>query len=192
MKLVVGLGNPGLAYRGTRHNLGFGAVDYYANLKQVNWSTESKFQGKIAEVRLGSQKIILLKPTTFYNLVGQSVRAVADFYHIPPDDILVIHDDMALPIGVLRTRLSGSDAGNNGIKSLINHLGSNFARLRIGSGINITESGNAKPLDNQRDFVLAKITKADQDVFESQLDNITKLIDGFIQDNFAAITIRNN
>jgi len=150
MKLIVGLGNPETKFDATRHNTGFFVLDSIANDQGINWQHKDKFKAHLAE--LPGKKGLLVKPTTYYNLVGESVRALADFYKIPPEDILIVHDELALPFGVIRTREKGSDAGNNGIKSLNTHLGPLTKRLRIGIQNELTEHMDAA------DFVLAKFT----------------------------------
>jgi peptidyl-tRNA hydrolase, PTH1 family len=131
-QLIVGLGNPEPKYDKTRHNIGFEAADLLARVWQLPWQENRRFQGKTAE---GSSpyggKIRLLKPLTYMNRSGQSVRAAIDWYKLSPESVLIIYDDMDLPIGRLRLRLSGSAGGHNGMKSIISHLGSqNFPRFR--------------------------------------------------------------
>jgi peptidyl-tRNA hydrolase, PTH1 family len=135
-QLIVGLGNPGSKYEQTRHNVGFAAVDAMSRAWQISLSENRKFQGIFGEgFAPGSQKIRLLKPLTYMNLSGQSIRAMTDWYKLPPESVLAIYDDMDLPLGKIRLRLSGSAGGHNGMKSAIAHLGTqNFPRLRIGIG----------------------------------------------------------
>ena len=135
-KLIVGLGNPEKKYDKTRHNIGFEVVDYLAESWILSWQKNQKFQGLFAEgISTNGNKIKLLKPLTYMNRSGQSVRAVLDWYKLPIESILVAYDDMDLPIGRIRLRLSGSAGGHNGIKSIISHLGGqNFPRFRIGIG----------------------------------------------------------
>ena len=135
-ELIVGLGNPEQKYDKTRHNIGFEAVNELAKMWQMSFKENKRFQGLFAEgVAPGGQKIRLLKPLTYMNRSGQSVRAVTDWYKVKPKSVLVIYDDMDLPVGRLRMRLSGSAGGHNGMKSIISHLGSqDFPRLRIGIG----------------------------------------------------------
>lgn len=133
MKIVFALGNPGSEYAGTRHNTGFMAIDAFAKSHNVSFAEKTKFHAYIAEVSVSGDKVLLVKPTTFYNNVGISARALIDFYKVTPsEDLLVIHDDLALPFDTIRVRRKGSDAGNNGIKSLNAHIGPEYARLRIG------------------------------------------------------------
>jgi peptidyl-tRNA hydrolase, PTH1 family len=135
-QLIVGLGNPGPKYEGTRHNIGFVAIDALAKVWNINLAENKKFQGWFGEgLAPGNQKMRLLKPTTYMNNSGQSIRAVLDWYKIPPEAVLVVYDDMDLDVGRIRLRLSGSAGGQNGMKSAIAHLGTqNFPRLRIGIG----------------------------------------------------------
>lgn len=142
-ELIVGLGNPEPKYDNTRHNIGFAAVDELAKVWQMPLKENKRFQGLFAEgVTQGGQKVRLLKPLTYMNRSGQSVRAVTDWYKIEPRSVLVIYDDMDLPVGRLRMRLSGSAGGHNGMKSIIAHLSSQkFPRLRIGIGKSEVEKG---------------------------------------------------
>ena len=135
-ELIVGLGNPEPKYYQTRHNIGFDAVDSLADSWGMAWKENKRFQGLIAEgVSPYGNKIRLLKPLTYMNRSGQAVRAVTDWYKITPQSTFVIYDEMDLPLGRLRIRLSGSAGGHNGMKSIISHLNSQeFPRLRIGIG----------------------------------------------------------
>lgn len=147
-QLIVGLGNPGAKYDRTRHNIGFEAIDTLAQVWRINLSENRKFQGIFGEGMVAGQaKIRLLKPTTYMNNSGQAIRAVTDWYKLPPESVLVIYDDMDLPVGKLRLRLSGSAGGQNGMKSAIAHLGTQvFPRLRIGIG-------SAKDSERQGDAI---------------------------------------
>jgi peptidyl-tRNA hydrolase, PTH1 family len=136
LQLIVGLGNPGAKYDKTRHNVGFEVIDLLSRRWNIALSENRKFQGIFGEGRgLAGDKIRLLKPTTYMNLSGQSIRAVTDWFKLPPESVLIIYDDMDLPVGKMRLRQSGSAGGHNGMKSAIAHLGSqNFPRLRLGIG----------------------------------------------------------
>lgn len=135
-QIIVGLGNPGSKYAKTRHNVGFDVVDQLSKRWQISMSEHRRFQGEFGEgFAAPGQKIRLLKPNTYMNRSGQSVRAATDWFKLAPQSVFVIYDDMDLPLGRLRLRLSGSAGGHNGIKSLISHLGTqDFPRLRIGIG----------------------------------------------------------
>ena len=132
--LIVGLGNPGAKYEFTRHNAGFLCVDLYAEKNSFKIDI-IKFKGTLSDVRIKGKRCLFLKPQTFMNLSGESVREVASFYKIPPERIIVIFDDVSLDVGKMRIRRKGTDGGHNGIKSIIYHLGStDFPRIKIGVG----------------------------------------------------------
>jgi PTH1 family peptidyl-tRNA hydrolase len=131
--LVVGLGNPGSQYAGNRHNVGFMAADALADaLRAGPWSR--KFKGKLAEAQAGGERIYLLKPQTYMNLSGESVRAAAQFYKIPPERVIVLYDELDLLPGRLRVKRGGGHGGHNGVKSIDAHLGKDYTRVRIGIG----------------------------------------------------------
>jgi PTH1 family peptidyl-tRNA hydrolase len=133
MKIILAQGNPGPEYAQTRHNIGFMAIDTLAANLEANWTNKPKFQAFFAQSNIGSEKILLIKPTTFYNETGVSARKICDFYKVnPATDLLVVHDDLALPFGTIRVRGQGSDAGNNGIKSINTHVGMDYTRIRVG------------------------------------------------------------
>jgi peptidyl-tRNA hydrolase, PTH1 family len=134
--LLVGLGNPGAKYDRTRHNIGFDLIDLLAKRWQINLCEQRRFQGMVGEgLAVAGQKVRLLKPLTFMNNSGQSIRAVMDWYKLTPQEVFVIYDEKDLPVGRLRLRLNGSAGGHNGMKSAIAHLGTqDFPRLRIGIG----------------------------------------------------------
>lgn len=134
--VIVGLGNPGKAYAKTRHNAGFMALDVLAEkFGTGEWKSMSKFKGDGLEARIGIVPVLLLKPHTFMNLSGESVRALVDFYKLDPtQNILVLCDDIDLPLGTPRLRKSGSAGTHNGLKSIIEHIGEGFPRLRLGIG----------------------------------------------------------
>ncbi|MBM0741355.1 aminoacyl-tRNA hydrolase [Phormidium sp. CLA17] len=147
-QVIVGLGNPGAKYDRTRHNIGFEVVDLLAKWWQISLSEQKKYQGLFGEgLGASSAKVRLLKPQTYMNNSGQSIRAVLDWYKLPPESVLIIYDDMDLPVGRLRMRLSGSAGGHNGMKSAIAHLGTQgFPRLRLGIG-------SAKNADIDKDTI---------------------------------------
>lgn len=134
MKIIVGLGNPGKRYAGTRHNVGFALIDTLAQSPNAGRFQE-RFDAEVAELVEESQKILLVKPQTFMNLSGQCVRQLVDFYQLPLEDLLVICDDINLPLGHLRIRARGSHGGHNGLRDIQAHLGTNeYSRMRIGVG----------------------------------------------------------
>lgn len=132
MYMIVGLGNPGLKYKNTRHNAGYIAADFL--LSELGGSLKRKFEGKIAECRLEKEKVLVLKPTTYMNLSGNSVRQAMNFYNIPLEKLIVIYDDIDLPAGRLRIRKGGSAGTHNGMKSILANVGADFVRVRIGIG----------------------------------------------------------
>jgi len=134
MKLVVGLGNPGREHDGTRHNAGFRWLDRLAALGQVQLRQEARFHGQAAKLAEAGRECWLLKPSTFMNLSGRAVQALAQFYKIVPAEILVVHDELDLPPGEVRLKKGGGVAGHNGLKDVAAHLGPDFWRLRIGIG----------------------------------------------------------
>ncbi len=174
MKLIIALGNAETKYDGTRHNVGFFVADTFAAKQGLNWQNKPKFKAIIAE----ATGFLIAKPTTYYNLVGESAQAIANFYKIDPQDILIIHDDLALPLGTIRTRHGGSPAGNNGIKSITQHMGDATARLRIG-----TYTEHRDTIDDV-DFVLGKFTASEQKIITDLLPKITGLINDFFTRDF--------
>lgn len=135
MKAIVGLGNPGKQYAGTRHNVGFAVIDLLAANPSVSRFQE-RFQAEVAEAGTGEGKLLLVKPLTFMNLSGQAVRQLLDFYKLPPEELLVVCDDFNLPLGKLRLRRRGTHGGHNGLRNIQEHLGTaDYARLRLGVGL---------------------------------------------------------
>lgn len=184
MKLIVAQGNPGTHYHDTRHNVGFSMLNSYAESVGASWVEKSKFRAYIAEYNTANEKILLVKPTTYYNDTGAAVRALLDFYKVDPRDILVLHDDIALPLGTVRTRQQGSDAGNNGIKSLNLHLGQDYRRVRIGIWNELAERMEATA------FVLAKFTSDDRNHLAKIQSIVHATIDSFTQGTFAVTSYK--
>lgn len=180
MKLVVGLGNPGKEYDNTRHNVGFGFLDYY--LGNVNFKEKSK--ALYYEKDINGEKVIFLKPLTYMNESGLAVRIYMDYYKIDINDILVIYDDMDFDVGTYKIKKNGSAAGHNGIKSIISHLNSdNFKRVRIGISRNKYDKVN---------YVLGKFSKEEvikiQDVFNS----LSSIIDDYVSMDFEKLMSKYN
>lgn len=154
MKVIVGLGNPGSRYAGTRHNVGFDVVSWLAAGNGTG-PFRSRFQAQVAEFTDGGEAVLLLKPETFMNLSGQCVRAALDFYKLPAEALLVVCDDLALPLGKLRMRQSGTHGGHNGLRNIQEHLGTAaYCRLRIGVG---------EPDDDAVDHVLGRFRPGERD-----------------------------
>lgn len=180
MKIILAQGNPGTEYERTRHNVGFLAIDFFAHQKSVQFQPKPKFFADIAEYSEAGEKILLVKPTTFYNETGKAARTITDFYKVQTTDIVVIHDELALPFGTLRTRDKGSDAGNNGIKSLNAHLGENYGRIRVGTWNEIADKAGSF------DFVLSKFSADEMDKLQKDIfPKISELIDDFTNDRHA-------
>ncbi len=155
MKLVFGLGNPGKQYAGTRHNIGFDVLDDAGLKYVVGFVRKDKFKAEVAELTIAGHKVLFARPQTFYNQVGESYRAICDFYKLEPEDTLVIHDELSLPFGTVRVREGGSDAGNNGVKSVNQHGGTESMRIRVGV------ANEDRQLIGDTDFVLGRL-KADE------------------------------
>jgi len=173
IRVVIGLGNPGRDYEGTRHNVGFDIVDRMAANAGVSWQKERKWQALVA--RTGST--ILVKPQTFMNLSGQTAAYICGFFKMPPNQMMVVYDDADLPLGALRFRANGSAGGHNGIKSMIQSLGSDrFPRLKFGIGHRPAPAGEIDPesSDNQRQgsmvsHVLGRFAAAEREELEKSL-----------------------
>lgn len=158
MKIILALGNPGLEYAKTRHNIGFQIINTLADKLNVNWRDNPKFHAITAETKIDQQKVILVKPVTFYNEAGVSACSVVNFFKSTPNkDLLVIYDDLAINFGTIRIREKGSDAGNNGIKSLNTYIGPDYTRIRIG-----TQNDLRGQMDDAS-FVLSKFSSKEQD-----------------------------
>ncbi len=179
MFLIVGLGNPGAEYAGTRHNVGFMAADFL--FQKFNFSPfRDKFDGEIAEGKIGGEKVYLLKPQTYMNLSGNSVVKAAHFYKILPENIIVIHDDLDLPVGKVKAKLGGGAGGHNGIKSIDAAITPNYNRIRIGVGH--PQTGGEAVVNH----VLSRFGKADEDVIYNEIEIVASLIEVLMKDGIAA------
>lgn len=171
--LVVGLGNIGREYIGTRHNIGFACVDTLVQKTELGeWSEKKDFKAYQASGSVGETRVIAIKPTTFMNLSGEAVRAAMDFYKVPLENIVVVHDELDIPFGQIRTRVGGQDAGNNGIKSIIQHIGEDFGRIRIGI--------RAETPMQSKDFVLAKFSEEELKQLPNLLKETTAILTEYI------------
>ena len=185
MKLVVGLGNPDKKYEKTRHNCGFRAIDFYA--EKNNLTFKSKFKGLYCEKTINNEKVIFLKPQTYMNLSGESVILFVNYFKIKIEDILVISDDLALPIGTYRLRSQGSAGGHNGLKNIEECLKSNkYNRLRI--GIN-SETRNTM---DQVSFVLSKFTNDEEKRLIELEPIVNNIINDYANKNFDLIMNKYN
>lgn len=174
--LIVGLGNPGGKYEGTRHNVGFMVVDELASRGRFS-VTRAKYHALTATAEVGGQGVLVMKPTTYMNLSGEAVGEAAKFYKVAPDHVLVISDDVDLPLGKLRIRTGGSAGGHNGLKSIIQHLGSDqFPRLKVGVG------GKPHPDYDMADWVLSKIQGEDRKVMDESIQRAADAVECLLRD----------
>ena len=187
IKLIVGLGNPGDKYTDTRHNAGEWLIERLARRFNVSLNPESKFFGKTARTLVNGKEVRLLVPTTFMNLSGKAVGALASFYRIKPEEILVIHDELDLPPGIAKLKQGGGHGGHNGLKDIVAQLGNNnnFYRLRIGIG----HPGHR---DLVAGYVLNKPSLADRDTLEKVLDEATDCVEMIFKDGMVKATNRLN
>ncbi|HKM29778.1 MAG TPA: aminoacyl-tRNA hydrolase [Bacilli bacterium] len=185
MRLIVGLGNPGLKYRKTRHNIGFMFVDELIKQNKEKFSLNKTLKSEIATITINNEKILVIKPQTFMNLSGEAVNLVRKYFQITIEDILVIYDDFDLPLGKIRIRPEGSAGGQKGMKNIIELLQTTeVKRLRI--GININNSLDAV------DFVLGKFSKDDSITISLVLEKANEIITSFINNNFENFMNRYN
>ena len=176
MKLIVGLGNPGKEYAGTRHNCGFMVIDRLASKLNIDVD-QNKFKGLYAKVKYHGEDIILLKPQTYMNLSGESVNAVMNFFKIDKEDLLVIYDDLDMPVGKLRLRKTGSAGGHNGIKNIIAHLNSqDFKRIRVGI--------DRHKYMNVADYVLSRFSKVESEAIEQGIENAANAVLDYLDNDF--------
>lgn len=187
IKLIVGLGNPGEKYTDTRHNAGEWLIERLARRFNVSLNPESKFFGKTARTLVNGKEVRLLVPTTFMNLSGKAVGALASFYRIKPEEILVIHDELDLPAGTAKLKQGGGHGGHNGLKDIVDQLGNNnnFYRLRIGIG----HPGHR---DLVAGYVLNKPSPADRNALEKVLDEATDCVEMIFKDGMIKATNRLN
>jgi len=183
MKLLFAFGNPGTQYQNTRHNTGYWLADSIASNHHTKFIDKPKFKCLLAEIQMASTKLIIAKPTTFYNLVGESLVQIANYYSIDQTDILAVHDDLALTLGTVRVRTGGSAAGNNGVKSINQYGFTNTQRLRI--GISTEDKGQIA----DSDYVLGKFTKAEQEKLDDLLPELLELVDKFTDQRLNPTTL---
>lgn len=155
-KLIIGLGNPGKDYDGTRHNIGFACLDYFANAENGTWHEKKALKSLVCDLRVGQSRVVLCKPLTYMNLSGEAVQAVQSYFKLTNAQTVVVHDELDIAFGQIRTRTGGSDAGHNGLKSLIAHCGADFGRMRVGIKNEYSDKTDSA------DFVLQKFSKNEQ------------------------------
>jgi PTH1 family peptidyl-tRNA hydrolase len=164
LRIVVGLGNPGPEHQVTRHNAGFWFVDLLARRFGGEFRDYRKYSGETARIMIDAQELILLKPTTYMNRSGLSIRQLSEFYKIPAEEILVAHDELDLPVGSLRLKFGGGHGGHNGLRDTIAHVGDRFWRLRIGVG----HPGNKADVI---DYVLTRAPRPEEDLILGAVNN---------------------
>lgn len=175
MILIVGLGNPGKKYELTRHNMGFRAVDLFSELAFIDIDKEA-FHGLVGRGKVFDKDVILFKPMTYMNLSGTAVREIANFFKINLDDIIVVFDDMSLPVGKIRLRLEGSSGGQKGMQNIIDNLGSEkIKRIRIGIG---------EPEYSSIDYVLSKPTKDEEPLIEEAIETAGEALKKVLRSSF--------
>ena len=179
MYLIAGLGNPSKTYEGTRHNVGFSMIDALADAFQIDVTTK-KHKAIVGRGVIEGMKVILAKPQTYMNLSGESIREIADFYKIDPENMIIIYDDINLDVGRLRIRKKGSAGGHNGIKNTIAHLGTDvFPRIKVGVG--------EKPQGwDLADYVLSKYSKEEQQALREASDDVIGAVKLMVMDNIDA------
>ena len=183
MKLIVGLGNPGIEYKNTRHNIGFYYLDLLAN--KYNLTFKEKYNGMYTKTIINSEDVILLKPLTYMNLSGECVIKFVNYYKIKNEDILIIHDDLDIDIGRIKLKENGSSGGHNGIKSIIDNLNTEkFKRLKIGISKN--------NLYDTKDYVLGKFTKDELDKIKELEPTILNILDDYFKLPFNDLMSRYN
>lgn len=178
--MIVGLGNPGKQYTNTRHNVGFKVIDKLCEKLHVTLDKE-KFKGLYCIEHINGEKVLLLKPLTYMNLSGESIQPLMNYYHIPEENLLIIYDDLDLPVGSIRLRQTGSAGGHNGIKSIIAHVGTQtFNRIRIGID-------RPKPGINIADYVLSKFSKQELEEIEHVVDRCADACEQWLNKPFVQV-----
>ena len=175
MYIIAGLGNPGRDYVGTRHNVGFEALDALGSKFDIS-ITRERHRALVGEGRIGGEKVLLAKPQTYMNLSGESLRELRDWYKVPEEHIIVIYDDMSLPLGKIRIREKGSAGGHNGIKNIIYQLGTEvFPRIKVGIGA----PGN--PRFDTKDYVLGRFGKEETEILAPAVVRVAQAVEEMIR-----------
>lgn len=185
MKLIVGLGNPGKKYNNTRHNVGFNVIDLFASSSNITLKKDTKFQSEIGIDTINGEKVILVKPLTFMNLSGNAVISIVNYYKIDSDDIIIIYDDLDLPIGKIRLKQKGGHGGHNGVRSIIDNLNTkDFKRLKIGIDKTIKEK--------TKNYVLEPFSKAEQPLIKDTFAATLNILDDFLRMSFIDVMNKYN
>jgi PTH1 family peptidyl-tRNA hydrolase len=180
LKLIAGLGNPGSEYEHTRHNIGFEVIDSLSKAYRLPLD-KLKFNAQFGKGKIEGIDVLLVKPLTYMNLSGEALSPIMNFYQIPIEDILIVYDDLDLPIGKIRLREKGSAGGHNGMKSIIQHLGSSdFKRIRVGIG---------RPIGREKviDYVLKRFSKEDQPTVDTSIDQARKACEEWLTTPFLKV-----
>jgi PTH1 family peptidyl-tRNA hydrolase len=175
LAIIAGLGNPGPEHRFTRHNAGFWFVDALAHALGVQFRSHARYHGEVCRVPLDDREVVLLKPQTYMNRSGRSVRALLDYLKVPAGELLVVHDELDLPAGTARFKLGGGHGGHNGLRDTITHCGPDFWRLRLGIG---------HPGDKSQviDYVLQRAAPADEQALLQAIDSALQALPVFVRD----------
>lgn len=168
VRVITGLGNPGVQYDGTRHNIGFQVLDQFASGMQASWSPNKRFDAHTAETVLFGKPLMLIKPQTFMNLSGLSVQKVCRYYRFHPSQVLIVYDEIQIPLGQVKVSLRGSAGGHNGIEDILSRMGGDFIRYRIGIG---PAEKSALPL---KDFVLGKFSENEKEIMNARLPHLVE------------------
>ena len=185
MKLIVGLGNPGKDYSNTRHNVGFNFIDNYLENKKIVDSWKRKFDGLYIKTNINNEDVIFLKPQTFMNLSGNSVKKVVEYFGISVSDILVVSDDLDLNVGNFKLKMNGSSGGHNGLKDISEKLGTNdFKRLKIGIS-------NNKEIDT-KNYVLGKFSKEEIEILNELFKKLNIVLDDYFVESFQNLMNKHN
>lgn len=180
IKLIVGLGNVGTSYEFNRHNVGFWLVDALAGIYNGVWKKDIKFFGQTCKINIDGNSIILLKPATFMNKSGQSVVSIKSYFNIFPNEIIIAHDELDIPLDKIKFKKGGGHGGHNGLRDIISHIGKDFYRLRIGID---------RPANNQiADFVLSNPSKKEMEVILNNINNFLQLVTDFVKGDFDKAT----
>lgn len=183
MIVIAGLGNIGEEYSNTKHNIGFMAVDKIANdYNFPEWKEKNKYL--FSKQKINGEDVMLIKPTTYMNLSGEAIQAISTMYKIKPDDFIIIHDDLDLKTGIIKTKIGGGAGGHNGLKSIDSKIGNNYYRIRVG----ISHPRDVNPNIDVASYVLSKFSKPDMEKIQNQLENISKHFEKIIKKDFSNLS----
>lgn len=192
MKIIIGLGNPGEKYLGTRHNLGFETLDYflkkYESVDESNWQTDKKSKSLIKKIKIKKDRILIAKPQTFMNNSGEAVSLLASYYKVKPHDLVIIHDELDLPLGKIQIRFGGGTAGHNGLESIIESLGTDkFIRIRMGVGKPLRVDGKRFDIKSPRtidNYVLQSFSEGELHEVKNMIKHVQKNLELLLSHGF--------